>query len=68
MTINDKLYKQVRRSALESGVTVSKYVEDALMVQVLEDTYDMEELERRLKESTITHAQLVKELKAEGLL
>jgi hypothetical protein len=68
MTINDKLYKQVRRSALESGVTVSKYVEDALMVQVLEDTYDMEELERRLKEPTITHAQLVKELKAEGLL
>lgn len=53
MTINDKLYKQVRRSALESGVTVSKYVEDALMVQVLEDTYDMEELEQPLKESPL---------------
>ena len=39
-----------------------------LVIQVLEDTYDMEELERRLKEPTITHAQLVKELKAEGLL
>ena len=68
MTINDKLYMLVKRRALDAGVSVSEFVQGALMAQVLEDTYDMEEVERRLREPTITHDQLVKELKAEGLL
>lgn len=68
MTINDKLYQLLKRRALDSGESVSTLVEDALAGQILEDTADIEEAERRMEEPTISHAEVVRTLKAEGLL
>lgn len=68
MTINDKLYQLLKRRALDSGESVSALVEDALVGQILEDAADIEEAERRMKEPTLSYDELVRELKAEGLL
>lgn len=68
MTINDKLYQALKRRALDSGESVSSLVEDALVGQILEDVADIEEAERRRSEVTISHDELVRQFKAEGLL
>ena len=68
MTINDKLYLQLKRRALDAGVSVSSYVEDAIKYQILEDIEDLEVVHQREKEPTYSFEELVKEFKAEGLL
>ena len=68
MTINDKLYLELKRRALESGTTVSAYVEDAIKYQILEDLEDLEAVKQRANEPTYSFDELVKEFKAEGLL
>ena len=68
MTINDELYLRLKRQVLERGITVSAFLEDAIVGQLLEDSADMEDIEKRLQEPTISHEQLIQELKAEGLL
>ena len=68
ITINDKIYKQLKRRAIDSGQTFSSYVEDAVKYQILEDFHDLEEVEKRKDEPTYSFDDLVKEFKAEGLL
>ncbi len=68
MTINDKLYLQLKRRSLDSGVSVSKYVEDAIKNQLLEDIEDLEDIEKRKQQPSYSFDKLVEEFKAEGLL
>lgn len=68
MTINDKLYLELKRRAFDAGVSVSSYVEDAIKYQLLEDMEDLEALKQRQNEPTYSFDELVKEFKAEGLL
>lgn len=68
MTINDKLYRQLKRRSFESGVSVSRYVEEAITYQLLEDLEDLEAVRDRADEPTYSFDELVSELKAEGLL
>jgi predicted DNA binding CopG/RHH family protein len=68
MTINDTLYLELKRRALESGLPVSSYVEDALKYQLLEDAEDLEAVKARVSEPTYSFDELVKEFKQEGLL
>lgn len=68
MTINDKLYKQLKRRSFDSGVSVSRYVEDAIKYQLLEDLEDLDSVRERADEPTYSFDELVKEFKAEGLL
>lgn len=68
MTINDKLYLELKRRALDAGVSVSSYVEDAIKYQILEDIEDLETVKKRENEPTYSFDELVKEFKAEGLL
>lgn len=59
---------QLKRRALDSGVTVSQYVEDAVKYQILEDMEDLQAVQERASDPTYSFDELVKELKAEGLL
>lgn len=68
MTIDDKLYMQLKRRALDSGVSISSYVSDAIRYQILEDVEDLEAVQHRADESTYSFDSLVKEFKSEGLL
>ncbi len=68
MTINDKLYMQLKRRALDSGVSVSAYVEDAIKYQILEDIEDLQAVQDRADEPTYSFDELVGEFKKDGLL
>jgi len=68
LTINDKLYKIVKRNALDEGISVSDYIQKELTYTVLEDAEDLDEITRRQNEPTITHKELMRQFKAEGLL
>lgn len=68
VTINDTLYKAVKRRALDSDVSVSSVIENAIKYQVLEDLEDLEDAKKRATEVSYSFNELVNELKAEGLL
>ena len=68
ITINDKLYRSLKLRAAESDETVSKYVEDAIKYQLLEDLEDLEDVRKRANEPTQSFDDLIAEFKAEGLL
>lgn len=68
ITLNDKLYKALKLRAVESNVSVSSIVEDAVKFQILEDLEDIEEAKKRENEPTHSFDELVAEFKKEGLL
>ena len=68
VTINDTLYKAVKRRALDSDESVSSVIENAIKYQVLEDLEDLEDAKKRATEVSYSFNELVDELKAEGLL
>jgi hypothetical protein len=68
ITINDKLYRNLKLRAAESDETISKYVEDAIKYRLLEDLEDLEDVRKRADEPTQSFDDLVAEFKAEGLL
>lgn len=68
ITINDKLYKMLKLRAVESSESISSIVEDALTYQMLEDTEDIEEANRRQNEPSHSFDELVANFKKEGLI
>ena len=68
ITINDKLFRALKMRAAETDESISQLVEDAVKYQVLEDFEDIEDAAKREHESTHSFDDLVKQLKAEGLL
>lgn len=69
LTLNDKLYRILKRRALDEDMTFSAYVEASLIHnEIGKDALTNEEIDRRLQESTISHEEVVRQLKAEGLI
>lgn len=68
ISINDKVFRALKMRAAESDETVSKYVEDAVKYQVLEDFEDLEDAQKRQDEPEYSFHDLVKQFRAEGLL
>ncbi len=68
LTFNDELFRALKIRAAEADETISKYVEDAVKYQLLEDAEDLEALEKTKNEPVYDFDELVKKFKAEGLL
>jgi hypothetical protein len=68
ITINDKLFRALKMRAAETDGSISRFVEDAVKYQVLEDFEDIEDAEKRNHEPAHSFDDLVKQFKAEGLL
>jgi metal-responsive CopG/Arc/MetJ family transcriptional regulator len=68
ITINDNLFKTLKKHAIDSDQTMSEYIEDAIKYQLLEDLEDLEDIKARENESTESYDELVASLKADGLL
>lgn len=69
LNINDQLYKLVKMQVASSGATVTDFVEDALTSQLLEDGVDADiDFDKIEKEPRISHKDLLKQLKSEGLI
>lgn len=68
ITINDKMYKALKKQAIDSGVTVSVLVEDAVKYQLLEDLNDLKIIKERENEPSVDFNEFMKELKRDGLI
>lgn len=68
ITINDKLFRTLKMRAAESDESISKFVENAIKYQVLEDFEDIEDASKRQSEPNYSFNDLVAQFKAEGLL
>lgn len=68
ITLNDKLYRELKIRAAETDTSLSAFVEDAIKFQILEDFEDIEDANKRAEEPEYSFDKLVKEYKAEGLL
>lgn len=68
ISINDKLYHALKLRAVQSNVSVSALVEDAVKYQILEDLEDIEAAEKRANEPSLSFDTFVQTLKADGLL
>ncbi len=68
ITINDKLFKNLKVYAASTGATLSSVVEEAVKNQLLEEADDSQEAKKRSKEPLAPFDELVAEFKASGLL
>ena len=68
ITLDDTVYKTLKRHAARSDVSLSHFIQDAIINQVLEDLEDIEDALTRMDEPSIPFDDVVAELRAEGLL
>lgn len=68
ITISDRLHAALKHRAIDSGVTISDIVADAIKYQLLEDLEDIEDAENKISEPSIDFNQLVEDLHKEGLI
>jgi predicted DNA-binding protein len=66
LNIDDKVFKRLKAHSVAQSVTMSSYVEQAVINQMLEDLEDIEDAEARASEVSISYDQLVSSLKADG--
>lgn len=68
ITINDKLFRALKLRAAETDESISKFVEEAVKYQILEDLEDIDDAAKRKNEPELSFNNLVQQLKTEGLL
>lgn len=68
ITISDRLHAALKHRAIDSGVTISDIVADAIKYQLLEDLEDIEDADDRISEPSQDFSQLAKDLHSEGLV
>lgn len=68
ITLNDKLFRTLKMRAVETNVSISALVEEAVKYQILEDVEDIEDAQKRQHEPVYSFDELVNEFKKEGLL
>ena len=66
--LNSKVYRALRIKAAESGETVSGLVSQAVMESLQEDRIDLEAFEKRKREARRPLADVLGDLKRDGLL
>lgn len=65
---DEGLHKALRIKSLESDRSISDLVNDAIRESLNEDLEDLESIETRRNEPTISYADFLKELKDRGQL
>jgi predicted DNA-binding protein len=68
LNINDKLIRRVKTHTASNSRTITSYVEEALINQLLEDAEDFEDAQKREAEQVLSFDDLVAELQLDGLL
>ena len=68
ITISDRLHAALKHRAIDSGVTISDIVADAIKFQLLEDLEDIEAADERLVEPSVDFNQFASDLQAEDLI
>ena len=64
--LDQSIHKALKLKALESELSISEVINEALRHQLFEDQLDLEAFSGRAKESSISYEDLLKKLKADG--
>ena len=68
ITINNTLLRELKMRAIESDESVSKFIENAVKYQILEDLEDIDDARARENEPSRSFNDLLTKFKTEGLL
>lgn len=66
--LDPKIHKALRLKAIETSLSISQLIDNALQADLLEDAEDFEAHDNRIHEPTIEYSVFVKELKKDGIL
>ena len=64
--MDPSIHKVLKVKAMESDLSISEIVNEALLHELLEDQQDLETFTKRAKEPVVSYEQLLKKLKADG--
>ena len=62
------LHKALRLKAAEENRSISEIVNEAIALLTLEDAEDIDAVDARVGEPSVSYAEFVKSLKADGIL
>lgn len=62
------VHKALRLKAIETSLSISQLINDALRADLLTDAEDIESFENRINEPTVDYETFVQELKNDGIL
>ncbi len=62
------IHKALRLKAVETSLSISQLIDDALRANLLDDAEDIEAFENRISEPAVDYDTFVQELKQDGLL
>lgn len=68
LTLDDDVYIALKHRAVDAGVSMSRYLEDAITAQLFPDATSREEIKRRMQEPTVPYQEVMMRLKAKGTL
>ncbi|QQS19160.1 hypothetical protein IPL68_03960 [Candidatus Saccharibacteria bacterium] len=68
LTLDDDVYLALKHRAVDAGVSMSRYLEDAITTQLFPDATSREEIERRMREPTVPYQEVIARLKVKGKL
>ena len=66
--LDAQLHRVLRIRALETSQSISKIINQAIRREFMEDQKDLEDIDKRAKEPSISREELLKKLKADGKL
>ena len=66
--LDPTIHKALRLKAVETSLSISQLIDDALRADLFEDAEDTEAFENRIHEPTVDYATFVKELKQDGII
>jgi len=62
------IHKALQLKAIETSLSISQLVDNALRADLLEDAEDFESFENRIHEHSVSYETFVQELKQDGIL
>jgi len=66
--LDPTIHKALRLKAIESSLSISQLIDNALRADLLDDAEDIEAFENRIHEPAITYEAFVQDLKQTGIL
>jgi hypothetical protein len=64
--LDPQLHKVLRLKAVETSISISQIIDEALRKELAEDEQDLKVFKARAKEPTVSYEKLLAELKRDG--
>jgi hypothetical protein len=66
--LDPKLHRALKLKAIQTSVSVSELIGDAIRQSLKEDAIDLQKIDGRISETAVSYESVLKELKKDGLV